>query len=64
MSDAHLRILEMVARYNQRRLDEHDAVEGVAAAGSAERQALEARATRTRARVAAARARRRDARKA
>ena len=64
MSDAHLRILEMVARYNQRRLDEHDAVEGAAAAGSAERRDLETRATRTRARVAAARARRRDAPKA
>jgi hypothetical protein len=62
MTDSHLRILEMAARDSQRRLDEHDAAEGAAAAGSAERRHdLKTRATRTRARVAAALARRRHA---
>jgi hypothetical protein len=60
MTDTHLRILESMARHDQRRLDEHDATESPPAAGSAERrQDLETQATRTRARVAAAQARRR-----
>jgi hypothetical protein len=62
LTDSHLRILEMAARNSQRRLDEHDAAEGVATAGFAERRHhLKTRATRTRARVAAALERRRHA---
>jgi hypothetical protein len=60
MTDTHLRILEIVARHNQRRLDEHDATEGAPVAESGERrQYLKTRAARTRARLAAAQARRR-----
>ena len=60
MTDAHLRILGVMARNNQRRLDEHDAAAGAPVAGGAERrQALQTMAARTRARVTAARARRR-----
>jgi hypothetical protein len=60
LTDSHLRILEKAARNSQRRLDEHDAAEGAATAGSAERRRdLKTRATRTRAGVAAAIARRR-----
>ncbi|HET6870224.1 MAG TPA: hypothetical protein VFH80_30210 [Solirubrobacteraceae bacterium] len=58
MTDTHLRILESMARHNQRRLDEHDAAE--AAPGSAARRHdLKTTAARSRAQVAAARARRR-----
>jgi hypothetical protein len=60
MTDRHLRILQMVARHNQRRLDQHDTAEGPPAAGSAERRHdLKATAKRSRAQVAAAQLRRR-----
>jgi hypothetical protein len=63
MTDIHLRILGVMARNNQRRLNQHDAVAGPPAAGSAERRHdLQTTATRTRSRVAAALARRRAGR--
>jgi hypothetical protein len=62
VTDRHVRILAIVARHGQRRLDDHDAAEGAPTAASSERrQDLKTRAKRTRARVAAARARRRQA---
>jgi hypothetical protein len=58
MSDRHVRILAMVARHSQRKLDDN-AIAGTPSAGSTERRKdLKARAIRTRARVVAARARR------
>jgi hypothetical protein len=60
MSDRHIHILAAVARHTQRRLDDHDAVEGTPNAASTERrQHLNTRATRARARVVVAQARRR-----
>jgi hypothetical protein len=60
MTDRHIRILRMVARHNQRRLEDHDAaLDTPSAASRKRRQDLKSRASRTRARVAAAQARRR-----
>jgi hypothetical protein len=60
VSDRHSRILRVVARHRQRRLDDHDAGAGVPDAGSADRRdELERTAARTRARVAAAATKRR-----
>jgi hypothetical protein len=62
MTDPHVRILAMVARHTQRRLDEYDEIEGTPSAASVKRrQVLKTRAMRTRARVAAAHATRRRA---
>jgi hypothetical protein len=56
-----MKILAMVARQSQRRLDDHDAAGGTPDSASAGlRRDLKTRATRTRARVAAAQARRRQ----
>ena len=60
MTHPHVRILAMVARHTQHRLDEHDAIEHApGAASDNRRQDLKRRATRSRVRVAAAHARRR-----
>lgn len=60
MTDRHLRILATAARHSQRRLEEHDASETPATAGSGERRRdLRTRATRSKAQLAAAQARRR-----
>ena len=59
MSDRHIRILRVVARHRQRKLDDHDAAANVPDATSTSRRRELARAAaRTRARVTAAEARR------
>jgi hypothetical protein len=59
MSDRHIRILRVVARHRQRKLDDHDAAANIPAATSASRRReLALVAKRTRARLAAAEARR------
>jgi hypothetical protein len=61
VTDAHIKILAMVARKSQRRLDDHDAARGTPdPAYAGQRHDLKTRAKRTRARVAAAQARRRQ----
>jgi hypothetical protein len=61
VTDAHIKILAMVARQSQRRLDDHDADRGTPDPASVgRRDDLKTRATRTRARVTDARARRRQ----
>jgi len=61
MTDRHTHILALVARYDQRQLERHDAFPGIGDAASAERRrGLEEKAQRTLARVTAARARRRE----
>lgn len=62
MSDPHIRLLAMIARDSQRKLEHHDALANIPDAAFAQRrQDLEERAGRTRARLAAARARRNHA---
>ena len=61
MTDRHMRILRVVARQTQRKLDDHDAADAIPDAGStARRRDLEQTTARTRAHVAAAEARRRQ----
>jgi hypothetical protein len=59
MTDRHMRVLRVVARHRQRKLDDHDAAEAVAdVTSTSRRRDLAKVAARTRARVAAANARR------
>ncbi len=63
MTDAHVRILRLIAHKRQRELHNHDAVDhNDDAISSDRRQNLERAATRTRARVADAQTRRRETR--
>jgi hypothetical protein len=64
LTDRHVRILELVARHGQRRLDDHDAKATEPTASEARRHDLATTATRMRARVAAAKERRRSGSKA
>lgn len=59
MSDRHVRILAMVARASQRRLDDDDAAGATDAVSRERRGRLRLRAAETRARLAAARVRKR-----
>jgi hypothetical protein len=60
VSDRHIRVLRVLARHRQRRLDQHDGAAVAHAGSDARRDDLERVAGRARARVAAAEARRRQ----
>jgi hypothetical protein len=60
MTDAHMRILRLVARRRRSDLDEHDAGDHAGERAVSRRRLLERAATRTGLQVAQAEARRRD----
>jgi hypothetical protein len=59
MSDAHMRILRLVARQRRADLDEHDAADHPGHAAASRRRLLDLAAAKTGAQVAQAQARRR-----